>query len=110
MDRHNRGPDSSFSIEPNELVKLVKDVRKSWLAQGRDKFSRSKVETKSMVFRRSLYFVNNLKSGQIISKKDIRKIRPGFGLPPKHFDEIIGKRVSKNVFRGDRVTWESIIN
>ena len=110
LDRDNKGPDSSFSIEPDELVTLVKDVRKSWLAQGTDKFSRSKVETKSMVFRRSLYFVNNLKSGQIISRKDIRKIRPGFGLPPKHFDEIIGKRVSKNVFRGDRVTWESLIN
>jgi len=108
LDRSNKGPDSSFSIEPNELNKLIKDLNTAKIAQGKDDFTRSVVERKSMVFRRSLYFVNNLKLGQIISKKDIRKIRPGYGLSPKFLDQLIGKKVSRNVSRGERVTWDKI--
>ena len=109
LDRSNKGPDSSFSIEPNELNNLFKDLNTVKIAQGMDDFTRSAVESKSKVFRRSLYFVNNLKTGQIISKKDIRKIRPGFGLSPKFLNKLIGQKVSKNVFRSDRVTWDKIL-
>ena len=62
---------------------------------------------KIKIFRRSLYFVNDLKCGEIISKEDIKSIRPGFGLPPKYLDQIVNKkRVLKNVFVGDRVEWD----
>ncbi len=109
LDRNIVGPDSEFSVEPNEFRKLVEETKKVWLALGKDTFERAEVEAKSMVFRRSLYFVNDLKSGDIISENDVRKIRPGFGLPPKFLKEIIGKKVSKDISRGERVDWHKIL-
>ena len=110
LDRSLKGPDSEFSLEPDEFKNLVKETKKAWLAKGQDNFSRSAAEANSMVFRRSLYFVNNLSLGDIITENDIRRIRPGFGLPPKYLKQIIGKRVSKNVSKGDRVEWASILD
>tara|TARA_Y100001968_G_scaffold307221_2_gene324842 strand:- start:28237 stop:29280 length:1044 start_codon:yes stop_codon:yes gene_type:complete len=108
LDRSEKGPDSEFSIEPNELKDLVEGTKNCWTALGSNKFKRSELEEKSKIFRRSLYFVQDLKSGEQISEKHIRRIRPGFGLAPKYLDKIINKRVSKNIVRGDRVTWDVI--
>ena len=108
LDRSEKGPDSEFSIEPNELKDLVEVTKNCWTALGSNKFKRSELEEKSKIFRRSLYFVQDLKSGEQISEKHIRRIRPGLGLAPKYLDQIINKRVSKNIVRGDRVTWDVI--
>ena len=110
ISRNDKGPDSRFSIEPNELKSLVNETRDAWNALGDDNFSRPKSESDSKVFRRSLYFVSDIKSGEKIKSTDIRRIRPGFGIPPKHFDEIIGKTVTKDVSRGEAVRWELISN
>jgi len=110
ISRNDKGPDSGFSIEPNELKSLVNETRDAWNALGDDNFSRPKSESDSKVFRRSLYFVSDIKSGEKIKSTDIRRIRPGFGIPPKHFDEIIGKTVTKDVSRGEAVRWELISN
>jgi len=110
ISRNDKGPDSEFSIEPNELKSLVNETRDAWNALGDDNFSRPKSESDSKVFRRSLYFVSDIKSGEKIKSTDIRRIRPGFGIPPKHFDEIIGKTVTKDVSRGEAVRWELISN
>ena len=108
LDRSEKGPDSSFSIEPNELEKLVSDSKDCWESLGSQFFERPKLESKNKVFRRSLYFVKDLRKGEKITKSNIRRIRPGYGLSPKYIDQIINKKVNKNIYKGDRVTWEVI--
>lgn len=108
LSRLDKGPDSQFSIEPNEFKDLVKSANECWQGLGKLSFKRSKLEQNSMVFRRSLYFVKDLSEGQIITKDHIRKIRPGFGVSPKFYEKFIGKKVSRVVKRGERVDWEVI--
>ena len=108
LSRLDKGPDSQFSIEPIELKELVKSANECWQGLGELSFSRSKLEQNSLIFRRSLYFVKDLLKGEIITKDHIRKIRPGFGLPPKFYEKFIGKKVSRVVKRGERVNWEII--
>ena len=102
-DEQECGPDSSFSILPNQLADLVRNCREAWLAIGSEDFSRPEVESANRQYRRSLYFVNNLSEGMIVKKSDIRRIRPGYGMAPKHYDELIGRPLAKNVERGDPV-------
>ena len=102
------GPDSSFSITPKQLSLLVDDCNNAWRTIGKTGFHRSLAEEGSRKHRRSLYFMSNLKKGDIISLKDIRAIRPGFGLPPKFFDSLIGRTVCCDVERGDPVSLDVI--
>jgi pseudaminic acid synthase len=104
LSRADNGPDSSFSIEPNELNALVKDSKDAWLSLGKEGFERPQSENVSKVFRRSIYFVANIKAGEKITKENIRRIRPGYGMEPKYFDSLIGKTVSCDVTAGDRVS------
>ena len=105
LNRKDKGPDSEFSLEPDELERLCADTKSAWLALGKSGFERQNTEEGSKVFRRSIYFVRDLKEGHIIQGSDIRRIRPGMGLPPKYFDEILGKRLTKAVERGTPVSW-----
>ena len=108
LDRNQSGPDSAFSIVPEELRVLCEDTRTAWQASGRVSYERGSAEEKNLKFRRSIYFVKDLNAGDVIDGEAIRRIRPGYGLPPRYFDELIGKRVSTDVARGDPVTWGSI--
>lgn len=108
LDKSLKGPDSEFSMDPEQLKLLVKDTNLAWKSLGSNTFERASVEKENLQFRRSIYFINNINKGNIITKNDIKRIRPGFGLKPKYFDEIIGKKVSKDVERGDPVKWELI--
>tara|TARA_A100001388_G_scaffold276885_1_gene265969 strand:- start:3003 stop:4043 length:1041 start_codon:yes stop_codon:yes gene_type:complete len=108
LDRTQKGPDSEFSIEPNDLNLLKKEVNEIWIALGKEGEKRPDIEKQNKVFRRSLYFVKDLKKGSIIKKDDIKRIRPGFGIPPKYEDFIIGKSVKRNISRGDPVKWELV--
>jgi pseudaminic acid synthase len=108
LSRSEKSPDSEFSIEPSELKALVEGTRDAWLSLGDASFTRPVTENSSLAFRRSIYFVRNLKAGEIITRKDIRRIRPGFGLPPKFFEEIIGKRTKYDVRVGEAVSFEKI--
>ncbi|CAN1499324.1 SpsE Sialic acid synthase [Burkholderiaceae bacterium] len=108
LSREDGGIDNAFSIEPNQLIRLVTDVKDAWKALGKEGFMRSTNESSSKIFRRSLYFVNDIKSGDKIRPEDIRRIRPGLGLPPKYFHSIIGGTVTRNVKRGDPVLWDVI--
>jgi N-acetylneuraminate synthase len=98
LDRSGGGPDDSFSLEPAELAALCQGAKTSWLALGSVNYGRKSSELGNVKFRRSLYFVKDLKAGEVITKDSIRSVRPGFGLPPKMIDEIIGKPVNSNVF------------
>ncbi len=108
LSRSEKGPDSEFSLEPDELQRLCRDAMDAWSAIGKPGFERQKSEEGSKQFRRSIYFVNDLKAGDFIKESDIRRIRPGVGLPPKCFDQLIGKRVKKNVSFGTPTNWDLI--
>lgn len=108
ISRDDKGPDSEFSIEPHELEGLVKDIKEAWLSLGKDELVRPTAESGSRVFRRSLYFVNDLKSGSVIKPEDIRRIRPGFGISPKYYNDVVGKIIEKDVKRGQSVSWDLI--
>lgn len=105
LSRQDKGPDSEFSIEPEELKRLCQDTLDAWSALGQTGFERQQAEEASKQYRRSVYFVKDMKSGQKITEADIRRIRPGYGLPPKHFDELLGRTVREDVKRGTAVQW-----
>jgi pseudaminic acid synthase len=108
LSRKDKGPDSEFSIEPKELKKLCKDTKDAWLSLGSAGFGQKKVEKGSKVFRRSIYFVKNLPAGHKIKKGDIKRIRPGMGLAPKYFEELLGKKILKEVIKGQPVSFKNI--
>lgn len=106
LSRADKGPDSEFSLEPLEFERLCRESRDAWSATGKAGFERCKAESASRAFRRSIYFVRDMPAGAIVSRADIRCIRPGMGLPPKHFDQLIGKRLRTSVVRGTPSSWE----
>jgi len=106
LSRADKGPDSEFSIEPAELERLCSETYDAWLALGHVGYERQSAEAGSKVFRRSVYFVRDLPAGAVVSAKDIRRIRPGMGLAPKHFDTLIGKRLKVSVARGTATSWD----
>ena len=106
LDRQKGGEDSAFSIEPLELSKLVKMAKQLWQSLRDTSWERDAEEVENRKFRRSIYFVENVKKGDQVTQHNVRKIRPGFGLPAKYFDDIIGKRVIRDGLKGDRVSWD----
>lgn len=108
LSREDKGPDSEFSLEPEELKALCLDTESAWKAIGKAGYERKPVEEASMKFRRSIYFVKPLKAGEEITREHIRRVRPGYGLPPKYFEELIGKSVKVDVDFGDATSWENI--
>lgn len=108
LSRDNKSADSSFSLEPNEMKQLVNDCKDTYFALGKNSFNRSSDEMTNKKFRRSLYFIKDLNEGDIINNKHIKRIRPGFGLAPKFYKQVIGSKVTKKVKRGDRVSLDNI--
>lgn len=108
LSRAEGGVDSAFSLEPHELKSLVEETEKAWLALGKVRYQATSVEEKSKQFRRSLYFIKDMKVGEIITEDCIRAIRPGFGLPVKEWDNVLGKTINKDVKTGDRVCHDLI--
>ncbi len=108
LNRNGGGPDDSFSLEPQELVALCRDSKTAWSSLGNVDYGRKSSEQGNVKFRRSLYFVRDLKKGEEITKDDIRSVRPGYGLPPRHHDEIIGRKVKENIQASTPVAWINI--
>ena len=106
LDRREKGPDSEFSIEPKELEELKRITTQAWMALGKESFGRSKKENDNKIFRRSLYFIRSIAKNETITQRDIKRIRPGYGLAPKYEKEIIGKKLNKNVEKGEAVSWD----
>lgn len=96
-DRNGGGPDDSFSLEPAEFTQLCTGCRTAWEALGQVDYGRKSSETANVTFRRSLYFVRDLKAGDIITAADFRSVRPGFGAAPKFADQIIGMQVQNDI-------------
>lgn len=108
LDRNGGGPDDSFSLEPKELQHLCQSAKTAWQALGRVDYGRKSSEQGNAQFRRSLYFVKDLKAGDVIDESSIRSVRPGYGLPPKFYDEILGKKVIQDVSVNMPVKLETI--
>ena len=106
LDRSGGGPDDSFSLEPAELAALCKDSKTAWAALGCVDYGRKSSEHGNVKFRRSLYFVKDMKAGEAITRDSIRSVRPGFGLSPKHFDAVLGKRINRDVSAATPITWD----
>jgi N-acetylneuraminate synthase len=109
LDRNGGGPDDSFSLEPAELAALCRDTRTAWDALGRVDYSMQASEQGNAKYRRSLYFVVDLAAGDVITPGAIRSVRPGLGVAPKHFDEIVGRKVAQAVKRNTPVRFECLM-
>ena len=108
LSRADGGVDAAFSLEPQEMAQLVRECRTAWQALGTVSYERQEQEEKSLQFRRSLYIVENMKAGDVITSQNMRSIRPGLGLSPKYYDMLLGKIVKYDVKRGTAVTWDMI--
>jgi pseudaminic acid synthase len=106
LARADGGVDAVFSLEPDEMKQLVVEARRAWEAVGRVNYGPTEHEYKSLVFRRSLYVVSDMRSGDRFTMDNLRAIRPGLGLPPKHLDTLLGKRVGRAVRRGTPASWD----
>ena len=108
LNRADGGVDSTFSMEPAEMAQLVVETERAWQALGQVSYGATEAEKKSIVFRRSLYVVQDLKAGEVLTKENVRAIRPGFGLPTKYFEQVLGKTVRQDVRRGTALGWGMI--
>ncbi len=108
LDRNGGGPDDSFSLEKPELLQLCRDSKVAWQALGNVNYERKDSEKGNMIFRRSLYAVEDIAKGHIFSNVNVKSIRPGYGLLPKHIDSVIGKRASADIERGSPIDWDLI--
>lgn len=106
--RADGGADSAFSMEPDEFAAMVRDIRQVEQALGGISYQRTSGEEKSLVFRRSLFVVEDMKTGDEFTPSNVRAIRPGYGLHTRHYDDVIGKRAASDIARGTPVTWELI--
>jgi N-acetylneuraminate synthase len=108
LDRRGGGPDDSFSLEPAELAALCRDSRTAWQALGRINYGLKSSEQGNVQFRRSLYFVKPLRAGDRVTADAVRSVRPGYGLPPKHLGQVIGRTLAKDVDYATPVTWDAL--
>ncbi len=108
LDRTGGGPDDSFSLEPAGLTALCRDSKMAWKALGAVNYARKTSELDNVKFRRSLYFVKDLKAGDTITEDCIRSVRPGYGLPPKFKESLIGRQVQQPVYFGQAVQLDLI--
>jgi N-acetylneuraminate synthase len=108
LDRSGGGPDDSFSLEPDDMAALCRDSKTAWKALGNVNYGRKSSEQENVQFRRSLYFVKDMRAGDVITAACVRSIRPGYGLSPKYYEDVIGKKVTKPVKRGTPMSWDLI--
>jgi len=108
LSRSDGGVDSVFSMEPAEMKQLVIETKQAWQAKGTIKYGPNDLEASSIAHRRSIYVVQDLKSGSVLSDKNIKIIRPGKGLPPKFFGDLLGKRINRDLPIGTPMSWDFI--
>lgn len=109
LNRADGGVDAAFSMEPQEMRQLVIETERAWQAMGKISYGVTAAEQKSLIFRRSLYIAQNMKSGDILTPDNLRAIRPGQGLPPKYYNLLLGKKIKVDVQAGTPVKWELLM-
>jgi pseudaminic acid synthase len=108
LSRQTPGPDSAFSLEPEEFKAMVEAIRATEKALGRVNYEVSANESKSRQFRRSLFVVEDVKAGELFTEKNVRSIRPGQGLHTRHLGEVLGKRANQDIKRGTPLSWDLV--
>ncbi len=106
--RADGGVDSAFSMEPGELAELVTETERAWQAMGTVLYGLTEAEAASVQFRRSLYVSEDMRAGDIFTAGNLRVVRPGHGLAPKHYDEILGRRVTRDAAKGTPLSWDLV--
>jgi len=105
LDRAAGGVDASFSLEPAELAALVIETERAWQAMGQVRYGVTEAEQKSLIYRRSLYATQDIAPGEAFTSQNVRAIRPGLGLAPKHLDSLLGRRARQTIKRGTPLCW-----
>jgi pseudaminic acid synthase len=108
LARADGGPDSAFSLEPHELKTMIADCREAYVARGHGRLERPSSEAGQAVFRRSLYVVEKIAVGEPFTSRNVRSIRPGYGLPPKHLGEVLGRTAKQDLERGSPLSWDAV--
>ena len=109
LDKTIGGPDAAFSMEPEPFKIMVEAIRNTEKAWGKVTYEPTEKIKESRVFMRSLFVIEDIRKGDTFSEKNIRSIRPGYGLPPKHFEEIIGKTAVRDLKKGTPLSWDMIV-
>ncbi|WP_323835292.1 pseudaminic acid synthase [Photorhabdus africana] len=108
LDRNGGGADDSFSLEPKELELLCKDTKTAWLSLGNVNYEKTEAEKGNVKFRRSLYAVRDIAKGEKLTPENIKSIRPGFGLPPKYYEDVLGKHANIDIKAGTALKFDII--
>ncbi len=108
LRRADGGVDSTFSLEPAEFLALREETERAWQSLGQVTYGGTKAEEGSRQFRRSLYVAEDMAEGEAFTETNLRSVRPGFGLAPKHYDTLLGKRVNRALTKGTPVSWDLI--
>jgi pseudaminic acid synthase len=108
LARADGGPDAAFSLEPQELEGLVRGVATAFSALGTGSEQRAEVEKENTIFRRSIYAVRDIRQDEILSRANVRVIRPGFGLAPKHLPQVVGRKAKRSIPRGTALQWDMV--
>lgn len=108
LRRADGGVDSAFSLEPEELKSLVVETRRAWEALGKVTYGPTEVERKSLVFRRSLYIAKDMRAGEVLTSENLRVVRPGMGLHPRYYEDLLGRKVRQDLKMGTAVSWDLI--
>lgn len=109
LARKDGGVDAAFSLEPAELKSLVIESERAWQCLGEIKFTPGSNEKKSLQFRRSIYIAKDLKVGDVLTKENLRRIRPGLGLPPRYYENLLGRKIAYSAKTGTPMTWDLIL-
>ena len=110
LDRSIGGPDAAFSMEKDEFAAMVKSIRNVEKALGEVKYPTDPSQIKGREFSRSLYVAQHIKKGDVITEKNVRSVRPGYGMHPRYLPEIIGRKVNRDLNVGDRMCWDIVNN
>ena len=106
--REDGGVDSTFSLEPEEMKMLVVESKRAWQSLGKISYGPTEKEKNSVKYRRSLYIAEDMKAGDVLTEKNLRCIRPGYGLPPKYYATLLGRKIKKDVNKGDPIDWDLV--
>jgi len=108
LSRSLPGPDSAFSLEPQEFKAMVDGVRVAETVLGRVDYGLTAAEVGSRAFRRSLFVVDNVRAGEFFTEHNVRSIRPGYGLHTRHLDEVLGRTATRDIERGTPLNWDMV--